>query len=432
MVRVAAGVLTAHAVCSAQTCQPFWSGLAAQNPLLNTQQECVAFFDDGSGSTVYTSRITGAFRVRRWTPGGWVDLGARGLTHDQMYSLWLSSIGTFDDGTGLSLYAYSPAGAARWMGARWVSMPAGFAMVADGTVPLGSFDLGDGMKIYGSHVHSGTTAIAWWNGSEWVDFGRTIGGATRSLVRLDEPSGPALYAFGYFREIEGQACHGIAKWDGHTWSSPCPEWGISMLAGGRFTVFDDGSGPAIYTNNQIYHWGTSPNCEVSRWDGREWTCLGSGTRPPLTIGTINVLQIFDDGRGQALYIAGSFDAFAGHTAKNIIRWDGTTWEAFPNNIDRAWHSGIVDDARGRSMFIGSDGGSFNVGGGTVHRNVLWTGCINQCYPDCDRSGGLDINDFVCFIGKYAALDPYANCTVDAVIDINDFACFVGKFAQGCP
>ena len=65
-------------------------------------------------------------------------------------------------------------------------------------------------------------------------------------------------------------------------------------------------------------------------------------------------------------------------------------------------------------------------------NVLWTGCVNQCYADCDRSAGLDINDFVCFINKYAALDPYANCTVDAVIDINDFACFMGKFAQGCP
>ena len=84
------------------------------------------------------------------------------------------------------------------------------------------------------------------------------------------------------------------------------------------------------------------------------------------------------------------------------------------------------------MFIAYGGTPINVGGGVVDQAVLWTGCINQCYPDCDRSGGLDINDFVCFINKYAALDPYANCNVDSVIDINDFACFMGKFAQGCP
>ena len=424
-------VLTSHHTCTGQTCQPFWSGLIPQHPLMSLNQKSFVFYDDGTGSSMFMSRVTGPFRVRRWMPSGWVDLGARGLTHDQMYSLWSSQIGTFDDGIGVSLYAYSPAGAARWTGARWVPMPAGFTD-ANGTAPLGSFDFGDGMRIYGSHIQPGAPAIAWWDGTEWVDFGRTSNGtATRALVRLDEPSGPVLYAFGGFREIEGQTCRGIAKWDGHTWSSPCPEWGIAMLAGGRFTVFDDGNGPAIYTNHQIGREG-SPACEVSRWDGHEWTCFGNGTRPPFTIGTINVLQVFDDGRGPALYIAGSFDAFAGHTAKNIIRWDGSTWEAFPNNLEFAWHSGIVDDVRGRSMFIAYGGTPINVGGGVVDQAVLWTGCINQCYPDCDRSGGLDINDFVCFINKYAALDPYANCTVDAVIDINDFACFVGKFAQGCP
>ena len=70
----------------------------------------------------------------------------------------------------------------------------------------------------------------------------------------------------------------------------------------------------------------------------------------------------------------------------------------------------------------------------IETAALWFACPN-CYADCDFSEGpkrLNVNDFVCFINKYAALDPYANCNVDAAIDIADFSCFMAKFAQGCP
>jgi hypothetical protein len=43
-----------------------------------------------------------------------------------------------------------------------------------------------------------------------------------------------------------------------------------------------------------------------------------------------------------------------------------------------------------------------------------------------------VNDFVCFLQKFAARDPYANCTGDAAINVDDFVCFMQKFAAGCP
>lgn len=67
----------------------------------------------------------------------------------------------------------------------------------------------------------------------------------------------------------------------------------------------------------------------------------------------------------------------------------------------------------------------------------------NCYPDCDASGSLNIDDFTCFINAYAAalgLPPqqqighYANCdgsTAIPVLNVEDFTCFIDAFAAGC-
>jgi hypothetical protein len=60
-----------------------------------------------------------------------------------------------------------------------------------------------------------------------------------------------------------------------------------------------------------------------------------------------------------------------------------------------------------------------------------------CYPNCDNSTQvpfLNVADFSCFLGKFAAADPYANCdgsTTPPVHNVADFSCFLSKFAAGC-
>jgi hypothetical protein len=81
---------------------------------------------------------------------------------------------------------------------------------------------------------------------------------------------------------------------------------------------------------------------------------------------------------------------------------------------------------------------------------LWMSCLSRgiavltvagappCYANCDGSTTtpiLNINDFICFLGRFAAGDGYANCdgsTVAPILNINDFVCFQGRFAAGCP
>jgi hypothetical protein len=61
-----------------------------------------------------------------------------------------------------------------------------------------------------------------------------------------------------------------------------------------------------------------------------------------------------------------------------------------------------------------------------------------CYANCDGSTTppvLNVQDFSCFLGKFATGDPYANCdgsTTPPVLNVQDFSCFLGKFAAGCP
>jgi hypothetical protein len=64
--------------------------------------------------------------------------------------------------------------------------------------------------------------------------------------------------------------------------------------------------------------------------------------------------------------------------------------------------------------------------------------VYVCPANCDESTVapvLNIDDFTCFINKFALGDPRANCdcsTTEPVLNIDDFTCFINSFALGCP
>ncbi len=54
-----------------------------------------------------------------------------------------------------------------------------------------------------------------------------------------------------------------------------------------------------------------------------------------------------------------------------------------------------------------------------------------CYPDCDVSGTLNIDDFICFQTFFAIGDVYADCDLSGNLNIDDFICFQTFYAIGC-
>ena len=73
----------------------------------------------------------------------------------------------------------------------------------------------------------------------------------------------------------------------------------------------------------------------------------------------------------------------------------------------------------------------------VVMDTLTVGFPSVCYANCDGSTQapvLNVQDFTCFLQKYAAADFYANCdgsTQAPVLNVVDFTCFLQKFAGGC-
>jgi hypothetical protein len=48
---------------------------------------------------------------------------------------------------------------------------------------------------------------------------------------------------------------------------------------------------------------------------------------------------------------------------------------------------------------------------------------------------LNIADYLCFLQRFAAGDPYANCDgsiIPPILNVADFTCFQQRFAAGCP
>jgi hypothetical protein len=61
-----------------------------------------------------------------------------------------------------------------------------------------------------------------------------------------------------------------------------------------------------------------------------------------------------------------------------------------------------------------------------------------CYANCDGSVQqpiLNVQDFTCFLDRFAAGDPYANCDgsqTQPILNVADFSCFLQTFSAGCP
>jgi hypothetical protein len=109
-------------------------------------------------------------------------------------------------------------------------------------------------------------------------------------------------------------------------------------------------------------------------------------------------------------------------------------------------------SNGESATIGVQGGtaggannflqwSFNTANSVNNGRIL--SIVQQggpaiCYPNCDASTTapiLNVQDFTCFLQRYAAGDSYANCdnsTVAPVLNVQDFTCFLQSYAAGCP
>ncbi|MCC6408602.1 MAG: hypothetical protein IT453_15675 [Planctomycetes bacterium] len=170
----------------------------------------------------------------------------------------------------------------------------------------------------------------------------------RAFEVFDDGSGPELYVAGDFDTSLGLPQHGIAKWDGATWTPVLTVTStqfIGFIGVRDLLVWDDGTGPALYFGGLFDHVNGAPAASVAKYDGSGWSTLGSGFAGAY----VNALAVHDDGAGPRLYAGGS----NAPSQQNVQRWDGASWSLVTSSFDKEILSLCShDDGSGTALYAG--------------------------------------------------------------------------------
>jgi len=353
-----------------------WSGISMGSGL-NAEVAALRELDGPGGVALYAvgkfsgaGSLPGVNRIARWNGSQWSALGG-GLEATPL------AVEAFDSGLGrriaaagsFTMVSQLPAArVAQWDGSSWSALGDGF----NGDVhALAAFDAdgaGPGPELLiaaGAFTQTGSQVlmreISSWDGSSWNPLHQGLAdGATRALKVVSLPNGTrVLYAGGSFNVAGSQLVHGIARWDGSTWSKVGGDVtgsvhaiaSIDLGAPGGASIVIGGSFNAVH--------GVSAD-NVAIWDGVQWSALGSGL-PDI----VEALEVFDDGSGSGprIYAGGRFTTAQGAPASYLARWDGAGWSDVGAGVNaRVQALAVYDDGSlGRpSLFVG---GNFSLAGG---------------------------------------------------------------------
>jgi hypothetical protein len=311
--------------------------------------------------------------VARWNGSDWSSAG-------QTIVSSIRSLQIFDDGQGdgPSLFAagnlYAPATEARQVarlaGLRW--LPVGFSGPIYELFDMEVFDDGSSPALYVCGDTYAGVGVHKWDGSAWSPVGSGFDRFFDSLAVFDDGTGAALFAGGSFTAAGPLPVAGIARWDGAKWT-PLG----SGVAGTVYAmqVFHDGTGPALFVAGDFNRAGDTDAVSIAKWDGSRWSELGSGLKQTNGRGVATTLTVFDDGSGAALYVGGTFEMAGGIPVNGLARWNGTEWASVAQV--RSGIGGTIsalevwDDGDGPALFIS---GGFEEIDGVQSHHVARYGC----------------------------------------------------------
>ncbi len=358
-----------------------WSALGNS---LDGEVLALAGLDDGVSRILYAS---GQFsdvnigsganlrRVAQWNGTAWSSMG-NGIESTG------TALTVFDDGNGAALYVGGKVGdgadcdaaggggvlneqgyVAKWDAPEWSVLSNG---LNDEVKALVVHDDGSGTALYagGSFIPSKgpcdsnesnfpSSAVARFDGVTWSSLGSGMDctgiqcvASVNALANFDEdgaePNPPLLFAGGDFVKAGNSTANNVARWDGTNWSAVGSVGGIVE----SLAVFNDGAnGSALYAG------GVFPG-GIKMWDGAVWTTIGGGVNG----GSVFAMDVFDDGSGPKLYVGGDFtDAGNVPGTANLARWDGSAWSAVGGIINGSVHALYVfDDGSGSALYVGGD------------------------------------------------------------------------------
>jgi hypothetical protein len=224
---------------------------------------------------------------------------------------------------------------------------------------------GDFMAFGGEAVNH----IAKWDGSTWSSLGN---GVKQSVNTLAVDSRGNLYTDILVVPDSGLPETVVMRWDGSSWSALEGDLSrlVDTLAEGRDSniIITD---MAVDSQDQLYAGGFFYLIQedryvgyVARWDGSDWTLLGSGMNH-------TVYKLAVDGQDN-LYAGGEFTSAGGVSANHVAKWDGVSWSALGSGLGGvAPTTADLEADKNGNLFVT---GQFETAGGIPVKSIaMWDG-----------------------------------------------------------
>ncbi|HNQ25033.1 MAG TPA: hypothetical protein PKK06_18295 [Phycisphaerae bacterium] len=256
-----------------------------------------------------------ALNIARWNGAEWsavgdgldgvvIDLAVFDEDHEGPQPPALFAVGMFSRAGSVEASSI-----AKWNGQEWSGVGRGLAQVAfcaKVADPDGSGPAKPGLIV------GCMNSVDLWNGTTWHSFGGP-GFRTLALAAFDDNDDGrlTLYAGGQIMQPRAEASTTIARWDGKAWA-PLPEALDERVY--AMTVFDaDADGPlrpALYVAGSFTKAGDRAAHGLACWDGSSWSILEHGPRSDPLTPRMNCLAVFDrdasDPRAPELCVGGRF------------------------------------------------------------------------------------------------------------------------------
>ena len=228
-----------------------------------------------------------------------------------------------------------------WNGSQWSAGVGDYEGEAGGETLVATtgtdFYLAPVADTAGLGIGDGNNHIAKWNGTNWSSMGRIEGvWSSSSSVSINAlvASGGNIYIGGCFTSVAGVPVSGIAKWDGTNWSSLGGGVSSTNFYAPQVNVIILGNNGDLYAGGYFTSAGGVPTLNIARWDGTNWSSLGSGLNglsggcQPRTRGPVLALAI----KGKDLYAGGDITSAGGLPANYIAKWNGGVWTPMGSGI----------------------------------------------------------------------------------------------------
>lgn len=291
-----------------------------------------------------------ASRVGQLSGSGWSAMGAgiTGAFNARVSALVARGPEVFAAGRFTNASGVTAQNIARWDGTRWQALGEGL-----NSNVLALTVVGEKLYAGGEFTGSGDAAakhIACWDGANWREVGGGLSARTRALAGHED----RLFAGGSFTNAGGIPANRVAKWDGATWST----LGAGIDGSNTTVLALAVDGTNLYVGGQFRSAGGVAANNIARWNGSEWNALGDGPANGVQGSAVNALAVW---RGQ-LFVGGSFTNAGGVPVAGLARWDGTNWSALGSGLSFPQLTG----ARARVFALAVEGNELFVGGAFTH------------------------------------------------------------------